>query len=509
MSTLAAEQDLAPLVRQQLRELLADPLERKALLGGSMFGPEEQDLLYQHESQLQNMLADENLGMMLTGPTYISGASVIDGTVTAPKISVVSLEAVQTSTGALNVTGTIQVAAAYPATGARIEITAAGLKGYNSTPVQTFGLNVDGSGFLGVGGTALSWTTAGVVSIPVAAIGALTIADIGSGVFGGTYGTASSGTRIELDSTGLKAYSGATNTFHLSSVDGSVSHTGTLTLRTASSGARTEMASAGIRGYNAASTQTFGVSSSDGSGFLGAGSVLTWNSSGTVTINGSVLVSGTVTGTHIASLTIAAGNIASGAVQTAKLNDLAVTGAKIANATIADGKITDLAVGKLTTGSLTSATFTISTGGKIVDGDGSEWSSTGIILKSSGSFGDVIKWQVSGVDKASIYATSTIGRFMYSSGGIVEVSSGGTTLYSGDLSNFLTVGNTGMTYRLGDSAGADQFIISNLTGTQVFGIGSNGDLFRVIANDSTALGSYYGRVPFYINGALRYLAVYN
>lgn len=31
----------------------------------------------------------------------------------------------------------------------------------------------------------------------------------------------------------------------------------------------------------------------------------------------------------------------------------------------------------------------------------------------------------------------------------------------------------------------------------------------VSANDATALGAYYGRVPIYINGTLKYLGVYS
>ncbi len=62
---------------------------------------------------------------------------------------------------------------------------------------------------------------------------------------------------------------------------------------------------------------------------------------------------------------------------------------------------------------------------------------------------------------------------------------------------------------LADSGGSYNWSVKNSSATQVFGISSNGSLFRAIANDATALGAYYGRVPFYINGSLKYLAVYN
>ena len=63
--------------------------------------------------------------------------------------------------------------------------------------------------------------------------------------------------------------------------------------------------------------------------------------------------------------------------------------------------------------------------------------------------------------------------------------------------------------RLGGTAGSEQFKILDGGGTQVFGINSDGELIRPITNDSTALGAYYGRVPIYINGSLKYLAVYS
>ena len=63
--------------------------------------------------------------------------------------------------------------------------------------------------------------------------------------------------------------------------------------------------------------------------------------------------------------------------------------------------------------------------------------------------------------------------------------------------------------RLGGSSGSEQFKVQDSGLNQVFGVNSDGDLVRPITNDATALGAYYGRVPIYINGTLKYLGVYS
>ena len=69
--------------------------------------------------------------------------------------------------------------------------------------------------------------------------------------------------------------------------------------------------------------------------------------------------------------------------------------------------------------------------------------------------------------------------------------------------------NTDHFTRLMDSAGTYQFQIRDSGNVSVFAVNSDGDLIRPITNDATALGAYYGRIPIYINGSLKYLAVYS
>lgn len=138
------------------------------------------------------------------------------------------------------------------------------------------------------------------------------------------------------------------------------------TIRTAASGARVEMDSSGVWVYNSGGTNTAKLAA-DGSGFMGTGGLFSWNSAGTLTVNGSALAAGSV----------------------------------------ADSKIGSLTAAKITTGTITSQTITLGSGGKIIDGDGSFWDQTGITLISSGTYGDAIRWRTSGTDSGTIYASST------------------------------------------------------------------------------------------------------
>ena len=76
-------------------------------------------------------------------------------------------------------------------------------------------------------------------------------------------------------------------------------------------------------------------------------------------------------------------------------------------------------------------------------------------------------------------------------------------------SEFVAEGDGYAYVGLGDSAGAKNFEVRDSSGAMVLGVNSNGELIRPITNDATALGAYYGRVPIYINGSLKYLAVYS
>lgn len=437
-------QTLDPVIMEYVERQIDEILRAR---GGLTFTAEHADRLDALEASVGVMQGDKSLGRIFNGPLWLSGASVLDGTVTAPKISVTTLEAVQASTGTLNVTGTITLAASYPAlTGARITLDAGEIAGYNSSDAKTFSLDVDGSGFIGIGSSKVSWTTAGVVTVPAAAISALTIAEVGSGTFNSNFdagtGRVRAGTalqRVELTSAGIAAYNtGGTQTFLLDATTGSLSHTGTYTIRSAASGARIEVTNVGIRGYNGA-TQTFELLASNGSGFLGSSPQITWGA-GSLSIPGGSITASSITASqmNVSTLssitanmgTITAGSITAGTVSASTITTGSLNGALLSSSSVSDSAIGSMAVSKLTTGNISSATISLTSSGKLAwEGGASYIDAGGIVLTSAGSFGDSIKWIVSGSDKGSIFADSSSFNLAYpSSGGSVSMASSDVAL---------------------------------------------------------------------------------
>lgn len=532
-------------INQLVEQKINEALSRR---GGMPFTMEQADTLDALQAQMQGMMADRSMGRIINGASWIDGTSIENGTVTAGKIQVNTLESIISSTGALNVTGDITAAAAFPATGARVVLNSSGLTAYNSTgATKTVQIKADGSGEIGTGVTKLSWSTTGTLTVPAAAIGSLTIADVGTGTFNADFNTGtgkvktgSTTNRVELSSSGLKAFNNAgTETFSLSSTDGNLTATGNFSLRNAATGARVEVSNVGIRGFNSSGTQTFNIQSSDGSvGFgVAVGGITPFflSSTGTVAINGSTLAANSVESSSIKELN--AGKIISGSVTSA-------------NITISSS-------GRLTLGS----------GGKIVDSTGSEWSDSGITLKSSGSFGDTIKWQVGSTNVGSIYGKTggmtvetglTHNLYLISNGstGDVFVTAGRqfdiTTngYYSGMPSTFNTDGDLRVYRRiypgdqlsqtttvylsskiasgsnekdrqmrvyLSDNDGASQFAVwavdetsreTTTSHAQVFGIDSLGRM-NLPGSDTAAVGTAAGRLPVVWNGNVYYLALYN
>ena len=442
---MAGTPTLDPVIMEYVERQIDEILRAR---GGLTFTAEHADRLDALEASVGVMQGDKSLGRIFNGPLWLSGASVLDGTVTAPKISVTTLEAVQASTGTLNVTGTITLAASYPAlTGARITLDAGEIAGYNSSDAKTFSLDVDGSGFIGIGSSKVSWTTAGVVTVPVAAISALTIAEVGSGTFNSNFdagtGRVRAGTalqRVELTSAGIAAYNtGGTQTFLLDATTGSLSHTGTYTIRSAASGTRIEVTNVGIRGYNGA-TQTFELLASNGSGFLGSSPQITWGA-GSLSIPGGSITAGTVTATQLNVSTLSAISSNMGTITAGSITAGSITASTINSGTMVADRVSGGSLG----GSigLGSADLNVTSTGTITNSDGDTWGANGITLVSAGSFGDAIKWKVAGSDKGSIYATSSALTLKYPSGGEVFLRSGDAALQAG--SEFLqVVGGTGI-----------------------------------------------------------------
>lgn len=121
---------------------------------------------------VEQILSDlqDGLYAMPTGPGMVRGKQIAPHSITSTLIDVDELAAVSASTGNLNVTGTITVAASFPASGPRITLDSTALDFYRDATHLTSQFAVDGSGFVGsTGGTsataAMSWTTTGVATI--------------------------------------------------------------------------------------------------------------------------------------------------------------------------------------------------------------------------------------------------------------------------------------------------------------------------------------------------------
>ncbi|MCZ7575960.1 MAG: hypothetical protein M5U18_02450 [Dehalococcoidia bacterium] len=161
------------------------------------------------------------------------------------------------------------------------------------------------------------------------------------------------------------------------------------TIKSGAGNARAELTAVnGVSVYDSGGTVR-GRLSTDGSGFLGStnglstGAAVRWTSAGAATINADAITTGTIN---------------AGTITVSNLNATNLTTGTLGNGGSGIG------LGG-TNGLSISGNLTLASGGKIIDADGSYWDQNGIVLKSGGVFGDSIKWQVSGVDKGSIYAS--------------------------------------------------------------------------------------------------------
>jgi hypothetical protein len=369
------------------------------------------------EEQLNRLLGDPSIARSLGGPTWLSGVSIMDGTVSASKLSVNELEAITTNTGDLNATGSIKAAASYPATGARVEMSSAGLVGYSGGATTTFKLNNDGSGEIGSGANKITWTSGGVVSIPAAVIQNLTIAQVTDGVIGGVYRTSNVFPRIEIDINGIRAKTSSATTFDLAAATGDITIIGTFSIKSASSGQRVEITNSAIAGYNSSNVQTF-VLNATGSGRLGPSSNsnnITWDGSG-VSIGGTSLSNGKITNQHmsvsqLSSIAADLGSITAGSIQSATVTSSTVSSSTISGSTISGGTITGTNVS--VTGQLT-----LGSGGKIVDGNGNKWTDQGIRLIDGGSGSSAtLLFQTSGSVNTGGFATDSSALYLSAYGG--------------------------------------------------------------------------------------------
>ena len=443
------------------------------------------------------------------GPGTIRGKAIKPKSVTAGLVNVSSLEAVNSKTGALSVTGAITMGT----TGASFS---AGQSAYDTgtpgwwlewnagTPRFSLG-NPSGQKLLW-NGTTLAITgsvTATTGTIGGWIIGATDLTESGGG---GTVGLASSGSvRIWVGHATPSSAPFRVSSAGVATMIGAV-------IGSATSGARVELnPTNGVSVYDSGGTVR-GRLLTTGAGYLGstdgtsATAALSWTTGGVATINASAITTGTLNASGITVTNLNASSITAGTLVADRISGGSLGGGI----------------------NLGSADLTLNSTGSIKWGSSTSTISSSKISIQSTSFGGGIEFKDSGgAVRGSIFCASTDVDFSGRSGnGGMLVSASETRIYDtaqivvGSLGPlYLTAGNvTGAVYlysngdvdmKLGDAAGARVFYVTDSSGVDQFGVNSNGDLIRPIANDATALGAYFGRVPIYINGSLKYLAVYS
>jgi len=531
--------EMAAAVRDQVDAILS-------ARGGMKFGAEQADMLNSLDSQVNAILQDRSLGRIMNGPLWLSGTSVLNGTITAGKLEVTELSAVSASAVSFNLTGTMTAAASFPAAAARVTVNSSGLWGYSSAIATTFKLNVDGSGEIGTGANKIVWTTGGAVTVPVATIGSLTIAAVGGGIVGGSYQTATTGAHINFSSVGIEAYNAtseiaANRTFQLLASTGAMTATGSFTVQSATSGARVVISNAGgLEGYNSGGTRTFFVNAATGAGQLGSGTnSISWDSSGNATI-GSVALSGgkiVATGlsvTTLESITANMGNITAGTI----------SASRVIAGTFINGGTGTVALG--------AADLSVASTGKVKFGTSNADYLGNDILHFEVGAGSVARIEIK---NAALVTSTTISGLSSATAGQLSLLTNGTSnryaiatlnggndnagtsfdatvfdssayarasahLYadgtadvtirnsSNTIRTQLTWDATDVTVELATTDGSQAFRVLDSAGQVQFSVSSNATFASPDA-DVTALGAYAGRIPWYVAGNLRYIPYYN
>jgi hypothetical protein len=373
----------------------------------------------------------------------ITETKIDDDSVSTPKLQANSITAGKLETNLVLSTKIIGGTYSAPNTFG-VELSSAGLKLFDGGGVQRGWLKTDGSGWLG-SSTSFFWDTAGVITVA-----------------GVTVASSATGARTELSTNGLRVYNSSNQVIlELNSTNG-------------------------FRAYNSTGSTNYNRIAMDGSGWIGspdgtsANAALSWNGAGTGVLNASKITTGTLNCSSLTVTNFSASSINTGSVTFASGGTM--NGATMSGTLGHTGG--SLSLGQLTVG----GTLTLGSGGKISDADGSFWDQTGIVLVSTGSFGDTIRWRHSSApstDVGAIYATSgSIG--VYRAAGLggggffvdanaFQVDAGGNSMIFSGSGNYLQV--EGVLYP-GDTSGGvnGTYYIEGAGSIQSNGIGIGGML---------------------------------
>lgn len=438
-----------------------------------------------------------------------------------------SISISQVSDGTIG--GTYKTAATYPFLSlSPIE----GIEAYNAAALRFVHIKTDGTFRLGHptnNSLAITWDGT-TLSVPKASIGQLTIGDVAGGVMPSGQQYASSGgfPRWELDNTTIRWYNASgQNVFVLGG-----GYTYPYIRIGSTSGQRLILDDTGLSLYNSSGVLTacFNV---NGSGQVGSSSGgISWSQAGIVSIQGNLIVDGTITSTKIGWGQIISEHLANGAVT--------------------DIKVASVSASKLTSGTIQSQTITIGSGGQLsweggqsyinnsvihlaltsVEADKIEFERSGSNRKVSiggADSGSAVSLHISADDLsysdyadlhlmagggyASLFIETYASPTTYATCGI---SAGATARFGAAINhpagftNF-AVEHPTTSIRLADTAGAASFAILNGNGQRVFAVASNGAvLFQEISSQPvsgtqvgkltirrTSDGSVAGYVPLY------------
>lgn len=283
----------------------------------------------------------------------VTGAKIANATITDAKINDLSANKLTAGTITVGITtgtgGSVGSGTGNP----RVDLTSFGIRAYDSAGTQRVQISSDGSGWLGAS-TDFSWTTGGTLSIngariQNATIGTAQIADLAV-------------TNAKINDLSASKLTAGTITVGITTGTGGAVGSG-------SGNPRVDLTSSGIRAYDSTGAQRVQISS-DGSGWLGTSADFSWTTGGTLSINGARIQDATIGTAQIADAAITSAKIASLAVGTAKIANAAVTTAKIANAAIDSAKIADASIttAKIADAAVTNAKIASLDAGKITTG---------------------------------------------------------------------------------------------------------------------------------------------
>lgn len=273
------------------------------------------------------ILVPDSIGTSVIAPDAITETEIDDDSISTPKLQANAVTAAKLEAN-LVLSGRIIGGAFSDPDVHGVELSSAGLKLFNGAAVQRGLLSSDGSGWFGTS-TGFTWDTAGAITATgITVRSAATGAKVQLTTAGLRMLNASDQIIWELTSSGQKWWNSTgstqrgqilndgsgwigTSTQFAWDASGNVTATG-ITLQSASTTAKARLNSSGLQLFNSSGVQTVDLNT-NGSGFLGSGTpAISWGTGGTATINASAITTGTLNASSITVTNLSASSITAG-----------------------------------------------------------------------------------------------------------------------------------------------------------------------------------------------------